>query len=288
MFPRIILFFALTISCVTNTASAQSSAEAEAKAKLDSAKAELERIKAEADPLREVFERAKAAWEQKSAQLEQAKRAVVTAASAFEAAQSSAALAKGGFKAGMVFRDCPDCPEMVIIPSGSFLMGSPASDKNGSDKSERPQHRVTIGRPIALGKYEVTQAEWEYAARADSDSAYSFGDDEGKLNQYGWFGRKPGEPGEGTHPVGQLRPNHFGLHDMHGNVWEWTEDCFLDTYVGAPTDGSANDGIKACNRILRGGGWHNNPRELRSASRGSSRPVYTDSGRGFRLARRLP
>ena len=188
--------------------------------------------------------------------------------------------------AGTSFKDCDDCPEMVRIPAGTFLMGSKADPFASSQPSadEQPQHQVSV-KAFAMGKYEVTQeqwyavmgnlpsnfkgrslpveqvswsdaqefvrrlsaktgktyrlpseAEWEYAARAGSRTEWSFGDSQNELGRYAWFNANSGNT---THPVGEKLPNAFGLHDMHGNVWEWTEDCWNDNYNGAPNDGSA-------------------------------------------------
>ena len=110
-----------------------------------------------------------------------------------------------------------------------------------------------------------TEAEWEYAARAGTTTKWSFGDDEEKLGEYAWFG---GNSGGETHPVGEKKPNGFGLYDMHGNVFEWVEDHWHDDYKGAPTDGSAwlteDDNYY---RVLRGGSWFNFNGSLRSAYR---------------------
>ena len=230
------------------------------------------------------------------------------------------------------FKDCADCPEMVVIPAGSFLMGSTADPFASSQPStyEQPQHSVTI-KAFAIGKYEVTQeqwyavmgtmpskfkgrtlpveqvswedaqefvkklsektgknyrlpseAEWEYAARAGSQSNYSFGDDEKELGRYGWFDENSGGK---THPVGEKLPNAFGLHDMHGNVWELTQDCWNDNYHGAPTDGSAwMTGICSM-RLVRGGSWNVNPQYLRSAFRNWLTTAYRNNYYGFRVVR---
>ena len=99
----------------------------------------------------------------------------------------------------------------------------------------------------------LTETEWEYAARGGTTTEYSFGDDESKLGDYAWFADNAGRK---THPVGQKKPNPFGLFDMHGNVFEWVEDHWHSNYQGAPTDGSAllTDDDKAL-RVLRGGSW---------------------------------
>ena len=126
-----------------------------------------------------------------------------------------------------------------------------------------------------------SEAEWEYAARAGTQTAYSFGDDPAQLGDYAWF---DGNSGNQTHSVGQLKPNAFGLYDMHGNVWEWVADTFHDNYAGAPTDGSAwgnlGDG-KA--KLLRGGSWSSIPNNCRSANRRRNDPDYRFNVIGARV-----
>jgi formylglycine-generating enzyme required for sulfatase activity len=239
---------------------------------------------------------------------------------------------------GTIIKDCAECPEMVVIPAGSFVMGSNKSS------DEQPTHSVNL-RSFLIGKTEVTQeqweavmgynrttkkgltlpvvqvtwdeiqqfiaklnqktgqkyrlpseSEWEYAARAGTTTEWSFGDDESKLGNYAWFARNSGGT---TQPVGQKLPNAFGLFDMHGNVWEWTQDCQHNTYAGAPTDGSAwTTGCLNTLRVLRGGSWVSSPSVLRSAYRGKSNPdgrYFTGQNLpgnpsdddGFRLARDL-
>jgi len=227
-----------------------------------------------------------------------------------------------------VLKDCAECPEMVVIPAGSFVMGS---DKNNDEK---PPHTVTI-RSYAIGKTEVTQqqwanvmgsnpsffkgcgsecpvesinfdeiqnfinrlnqktgkkyrlpseAEWEYAARAGTMTEWSFGDDESKLFSYGWY---EGNSGDKTHVVGQKLPNAFGLFDMHGNVWEFTKDCWHSDYVGAPTSGGAWEG-NCWERVRRGGSWSSGAKGLRSAFRSNGgRYIPGNPVTGFRLARDL-
>ncbi|EPY00953.1 formylglycine-generating enzyme family protein [Magnetospirillum fulvum] len=129
-----------------------------------------------------------------------------------------------------------------------------------------------------------TEAEWEYAARAGTDTRYSWGDDigQGKANCDGcgssWGGRS-------TAPVGSFPPNPFGLYDMSGNVWQWTEDCWSPTYRGAPSDGRARVDRAACPRVLRGGSWGNSPVHLRSAKRMWFAQDFRFINLGFRLAR---
>ena len=239
-------------------------------------------------------------------------------------------------KAGETFRDCTECPQMVVIPAGSFTMGSPASEE-GRDDDEGPQRRVTIAKPFAVGRFEVTfdewdacvadggcggyrpedegwgrgrrpvinvswhdakaylkwlsgktgkdyrllsEAEWEYAARAGTTTAYHWGDrfDKSKANNNG----------SKTVPAGRYGANAFGLYDMHGNVWEWVEDCYHYSYNGAPVDGTAWTTGRCGNRVLRGGSWDGDPHDLRSALRTGLRPADRVYLIGFRVARSMP
>jgi len=229
---------------------------------------------------------------------------------------------------GSIIKDCPDCPEMVVVPAGSFLMGS-----DGQHYNQRPPHSVNI-RSFLIGQTEVTQeqwesvtgdnpsqkrgrrlpveqvswpdvqefitklnqktgqryrlpseAEWEYAARAGSTGRWSFGDSSSMLDNYAWH---VGNSGYETHAVRQKIPNEFGLFDMHGNVWEWTEDCWHTRYFGAPTDGSA--WITGCEdnwRVFRGGSYGNYPSYLQSAERNRDSPSIRFNFLGLRLARDL-
>ena len=122
-----------------------------------------------------------------------------------------------------------------------------------------------------------SEAEWEYSCRAGTTTWYCFGDSELKLDKYAWYG------GSGTQPVGQKKPNPWGLYDMHGNVREWVHDEYHDRYNGAPTDGSAWEDESGPDRVNRGGSWHFDARGCRSAIRGSSDPSNRGIGRGFRL-----
>jgi len=133
-----------------------------------------------------------------------------------------------------------------------------------------------------------SEAEWEYAARAGSTGRWNFGDDEGQLGQHAWF---TGISGVKTQPVGQKRANAYGLHDMHGNVWEWVQDCFEENYnQGQASDGSAHRGAdNACSlRVLRGGSWSGYAQILRAANRGRDTPVNRFNDLGFRVARTVP
>jgi formylglycine-generating enzyme required for sulfatase activity len=280
-----------------------------------------------------------------------------------------------GAKPGTVFRDCPDCPEMVVIPAGSFNMGSPDSEKawatthGASQQSvadEAPQHSVAL-RSFALGKYDVTRAqyavfvretgyppgdgcgkdsfkwnkqpdlnwrnpsfnqtdrdpvvciswhdahayitwlngkvdgraskssdgpyrlpsetEWEYAARAGTTTRFWWGDDDNSATAHAWY--KDNCDGR-THPVGLKPPNPFGLYDIVGNVWQWTQDCYADSYAKAPTDGSAAENGDACMRVDRGSCWLYRAWLLRSATRERNPAEFRDIIMGFRVARTLP
>ena len=127
-----------------------------------------------------------------------------------------------------------------------------------------------------------SEAEWEYAARAGSQTNFYFGDSENELGRYAWFGSNSGNT---THPVGEKLPNAFGLYDMLGNVWEWTADCWNRNYNGAPNDGGAWASGDCGRRVLRGGAWGSDPQSLRSAYRNNNYPTFRNSNSGFRLAR---
>jgi formylglycine-generating enzyme required for sulfatase activity len=219
--------------------------------------------------------------------------------------------------------------DFVLIPAGTFMMGS-----QDGDKDEQPVHQVTISKPFYLGKYEVTQAqweavmgrnpsnftgdpqrpvenvswedvqefirllnvaakstrfrlpteaEWEYAARAGMMTAYSFGDDVGQLGEYAWYAENSGKT---THPVGQLKPNLWGLYDMYGNVWEWVQDW----YAAYTADAAVNPAgpPSSSHRVNRGGSWLDVARCCRSAFRAFDLPGYRGGLLGFRLVRTAP
>ena len=135
------------------------------------------------------------------------------------------------------------------------------------------------------GGYRLpTESEWEYAVRAKKKNKYSWGD-KIEVNRANCEGCKSEWDGKGTAPVGSFRPYAWGLRDMHGNVWEWVEDCWNDDYEGAPDDGSAWVDEGCSRRVIRGGSWSNNPRHLRSSYRGRDFRSARYIDRGFRLAR---
>ncbi len=125
-----------------------------------------------------------------------------------------------------------------------------------------------------------TEAEWEYACRAGTSTRFFSGDRDLDLKKVGWFGENSNSR---THPVGTKEPDVWGLHDMHGNVWEWCEDWFYHSYKGAPTDGTAWVTGYSTNRILRGGSWGDHSDDCRSANRDSAGPDDSSSNIGFRL-----
>ena len=140
-----------------------------------------------------------------------------------------------------------------------------------------------------------TEAEWEYAARAGSTTKYHFGNSVSQLCRYANHADDSTDysnrnefcsdgVGKRTAAVGRYQPNAFGLHDMHGNVWEWVEDCWDDNYVGAPNDGQAWMSGDCGQRTLRSGSWYNGPRALHSATRTKRVLASRHSHLGFRLA----
>jgi len=282
-------------------------------------------------------------------------------------------------KAGDTFRECALCPEMVAIPPGMFLMGSPDNEPERDD-SEGAQHRVTIARPFAPGKFELTvdqfaafvaetgydagavcdvwqdgkfdeqpgfswrkpnfvvpgghpaaclswddakaylawlsqktgkpyrlptEAEWEHAARAGATTRFHFGDDEADYCRYGngvdetALAEVPGAKEKGwsalpcrdgyafTAPAGSFAPNAFGLHDTHGNVFEWVEDCWNENFRGAPADGSAWLAGDCNIRVQRGGAWGYPRSYLRIAVRGRQGQAYRYINAGVRVAREI-
>ena len=247
---------------------------------------------------------------------------------------------------GERFRDCDECPELVVVPSGSFEMGSPSSEE-GRDDDEGPVHRVRIAQPFAVGVYEVTfsqweacvagggcrghrpsdkgwgrgnrpvinvswkdakayvewlsrktgkgyrllsESEWEYVARAGTRTPFHTGrtisTEQANYNgRYTYGSGRKGRYRKRTTPVGEFPANRFGLHDVHGNVWEWVEDCWNGSYRGAPADGSAWKSGDCSWRVLRGGSWSDEPRDLRSADRGRLGTGIRLNDDGFRVAR---
>ena len=283
-------------------------------------------------------------------------------------------LRKAGPTVGDSFRDCAECPEMVVLPAGSYRMGSPSYEqRRGED--EGPVREVTIAAPFAIGRHEVTvaefgrfvdetgysagsscrtyesgewesragrgwrnpgfgqsgrhpvacvnwndaqayaawlsretgeqyrlpsESEWEYAARAGTATARYWGEGESgqcrhangadasaKESYSGWTVASCRDGHVHTAPAGSFAANGWGLHDMLGNVWEWTEDCWNGSYAGAPSDGSAWKYGDCAKRVLRGGSWFNVPSGLRAANRFRNTTGLRSIYYGFRVARTL-
>ena len=165
----------------------------------------------------------------------------------------------------------------------------PATYVNWDDATEFCKKLTTIerksGKLKANEEYRLpTEAEWEYACRAGTTTAFSFGDDKSKLGQYEWFYGNAGDDvgEEYAHKVGLKKPNPWGLHDMHGNVWEWCSDWYGEELSGGIDPVGPNRGSA---RVFRGGGWRRFPTYCRSASRFGSGPSDRDEYLGFRVAR---
>jgi formylglycine-generating enzyme required for sulfatase activity len=125
-----------------------------------------------------------------------------------------------------------------------------------------------------------SEAEWEYAARAGTRTTYSFGDDEKRLGEFGWF---KGNAAGNDPPVGAKQPNPWGLYDVHGYLWEWCEDVWHDGYEGAPDDGSPwREGGEPAKRVLRGGSWKDTAEKLTSTYRLGAPQELKDDAVGLR------
>ena len=128
-----------------------------------------------------------------------------------------------------------------------------------------------------------TEAEWEFACRAGSTTAYSFGANPSSLIEHAWFYTNSKNK---THPVGQKKPSAFGLYDMHGNVWEWCSDWYDEYLAEATVDPTGSP--EGSSRILRGGSWFCTPGPCRSANRGWNTPSIRDNDVGFRIVMECP
>ncbi len=220
--------------------------------------------------------------------------------------------------------------ECVYIRPGKFTMGGDSDPKHGWQGVEKPKHEVTITKGFYLGKYEVTQAqyeavmgvnpskwkeaqrpveyvtwsesdgfcrrasektrrevrlpteaEWEYACRAGTTTDWSHGSNSANLAEYAWYNVNAGGQ---THPVGQKKPNGWGLYDMHGNVWEWVADWYgSDYYASGPREDPTGP-TEGADRMLRGGGWDLDNDTCRSALRRRRHTWCRNANRGFRAA----
>ncbi|GMQ75625.1 MAG: hypothetical protein BMS9Abin01_0878 [Gammaproteobacteria bacterium] len=328
-------------------------AEAERKAAEQAAAQETARKAAETAAAEEAARKAAAKEAARKAAAEEAsRRAAAEAAAARKAAEKAAVEAAAaetarraaqaraaGTKPSPVetFKDCDTCPEMIALPAGSYIMGS-----NGGDVSEAPAHTVKIGYPFAIGRFEITaaewkacftaggcdyrpkrkgmtatspvhnlswldawqyvqwlskktgkkyrlpsEAEWEYAARAGTETEYWWGNAVGQGNANckncggDWNRKRPAV-------VDAFAANAFGVQGMNGSVWEWVADCWFDSYKGAPHDGDARDRKDCQSRVLRGGSWRNDASYARSASRFNYDNDVRYVLNGFRVARSMP
>jgi formylglycine-generating enzyme required for sulfatase activity len=255
---------------------------------------------------------------------------------------------EAALKQKAAFKECDKCPEMIVVPPGSFLMGS---NENGPQRApaESSRHKVTFAHPFAVGRFAVTFEEWdacvadggcngykpwdngwgrgkhpvinvswsdarsyvawlsartgkpyrllseaerEYVARAGTTSAFWWGASisrrqanyEEKTSQ---DKASKGSPGQRTMPVDSYQPNPWGFYQVHGNIWEWVEDCLNDDYAGAPTDGTAWLTGHCDRRVLRGGSWVSTASALESGSRYGVQAEGRVSNVGFRVARIL-
>ena len=150
------------------------------------------------------------------------------------------------------------------------------------NSNSRAKERELKGADATIPYYTLpTEAQWEYACRAGTETEYWFGDDEAGLERVGWYGKNSGRK---PHPVGGKAANPWGLHDVHGNVWEWCEDGFDSSYYQrSPADDPKGPPGRAL-RVVRGGSWYNAARNLRCASRFRNRPEYRYDYLGFRVA----
>lgn len=250
-------------------------------------------------------------------------------------APSGATAARPGEAKGGEIRDCPTCPVLISLNPGGFTMGS-----STSDPAERPPHRVSIGQPFAIGKFEVTveqwaacadanacprlanssdaktapvrdvswddaqqyiawltkttgktyrlptEAEWEYAARGGTSSAYWWGE---QMRRGNANCKDCGDPWNESAPatVGSFPANPYGLHDMNGSVWEWVADCWHSSYKNAPVDGRAWDEPACTARVIRGGSWREGATYMVSSTRFKYSTSVRQSQNGFRVARDL-
>ena len=220
--------------------------------------------------------------------------------------------------------------EFVLIPAGTFMMGSLSSEKGR--ESDEKQHRVTLTKSFYMQTTEVThgqwkeimgnnpssfkncgddcpvdkvswndvqefirklnqkeginkyrlptEAEWEYACRAGSTTRFCFGDSDSRLSEYAWYDDNSSKK---THPVGQKKPNIWGLFDMYGNVWEWCQDWKGNYQSSDVTDPKGPS--SGSSRVHRGGSWNDLARYCRSADRSLYSPGSRDFNLGFRLSR---
>jgi len=179
--------------------------------------------------------------------------------------------------------------DMAAIPAGEYQTGSP--DGLG-DSDEHPRHQVRLD-VFYIEKHEVTTAaylkfagetggnypEWEAAARGGTASAFSFGDNSARAGDYAWYNANAGEK---PNPVGEKKPNNYGLYDMHGNVWEWVSDRYDKAYYAKGANAAPEGPAGGTENVIRGGSWDFDAESLRSANRASTYKANDDIG--FRCA----
>ncbi|MGI5991341.1 MAG: formylglycine-generating enzyme family protein [Methanosarcina sp.] len=203
-------------------------------------------------------------------------------------------------------RSDSEYPTHKVTIQHSFYLGRSAVTQKQWEKimETNPSHFKDENRPVEMiswveaqqfitklnekegtDKYRLpSEAEWEYAFRAGTQTRCFFGDDESKLNEYAWYvGNSDGK----THIIGQKKPSPWGLYDMHGNVWEWVQDEWHESYSAAPSDGSAWEDGSSSNRVSRGCSWLCDPNFCRSAGRFKREPESCFANLGFRLLREL-
>jgi formylglycine-generating enzyme required for sulfatase activity len=246
------------------------------------------------------------------------------------------------------FKECATCPQMIVVPAGSFVMGSPDNEE-GHSEAEAPQHDVTFARAFAVGQFAVTFEEWDACVAAGGCKKYRPADegwgrgrqpvinvswDDAEL-YVTWLSSRTGKAyrllseaefeyvtragtttpfwwgasisteqanydgretyGGGAQEDARERPvvvnmfaaNPWGIYQVHGNVDEWTEDCWHENFSGAPANGSAWVGADCGFHVHRGGAWNSSPEDLRAAARQADSPDYRTSNLGFRVARTL-
>ena len=166
---------------------------------------------------------------------------------------------------------------MGINPSKFAGSNNPVEAVNWNDAMKFCRKTSTITKKIIT---LPTEAQWEYACRAGTVTAYCFGDDSSLLGDYAWYNDNSGFE---THPVGRKRPNSFGLYDMHGNVWEWCRDRYDKNYYSRNIKTDPENTQSGSEHVLRGGSWNNYPWFCRSANRSRSYPVSTSGSIGFRV-----
>lgn len=199
-----------------------------------------------------------------------------------------------------------ECPAHRVTIKKSFYIGKSSVTQKQWKKimGRNPSHFKGEDRPVEMvswievqkfveklnekehtDKYRLpSEAEWEYASRAGTQTRYHFGNDESKLDEYAWYAEN--SSGQ-THTISQKKPNSWGLYDMYGNVWEWVQDNWHENYKGSPSNGSSWEDENSSHKVSRGGSWYCSAILCRSASRFKRGSENHISNLGFRLLREL-